>query len=161
MRKMLLVCAAAVTAVVVVGTAAAHIDPTPAKALAGRTTAVAFTVEHGCDGAPTRSLSIRLPAGITSAKPVSKTGWTIVVKRGGPQRSVREVTWKGNLPDSRHGRFAIRLGMPETPNAPGNTLYFPAVQRCTRGVIRWISIPQKGQPEPEHPAPGVTLVRVR
>jgi periplasmic copper chaperone A len=158
MRTMLLVAAAAAAAVVVVGTAAAHIDPTPAKALAGRTTSVAFTVEHGCDGSPTRALSIRLPVGITSAKPVAKTGWTIVVKRGGPRRLVREVTWRGNLPDSRHGRFAIRLGMPETP---GKTLYFPAVQRCTRGVIRWISIPQKGQPEPEHPAPGVTLVRVR
>ncbi len=157
MRRTMLA-ASALVSLVVVGAAAAHIDPTPAKAPAGRTTAVAFTVEHGCDGSPTRSLSIRLPAAITSAKPVSKAGWTIAVKRAGPRRSVREVTWRGNLPDSRHGRFAIRLGMPETP---GKTLYFPAVQRCTRGVIRWIAIPRKGQPEPEHPAPGVTLVRVR
>jgi periplasmic copper chaperone A len=143
-------------ALVAVGVAAAHVDPTPAKALVGRTTTVAFTVEHGCDGSPTRSLAMRMPAGLTSAKPVPKAGWKITVTRAGKQ--VRQVTWRGKLPDSRSSRFAIRLGM---PNAPGKTLYFPAVQRCTRGLIRWIEIPRRGQPEPEHPAPGVTLVRSR
>jgi periplasmic copper chaperone A len=146
----------ALAALVAVGVAAAHIDPTPAKALVGRTTTVAFTVEHGCDGSPTRTLAMRMPSGLTSARPVSKAGWKITVARAGG--SVRQVTWRGTLPDSRESRFAIRLGMPSTP---GKTLYFPVVQRCTRGVIRWIEIPRRGQPEPEHPAPGVTLVRPR
>ena len=99
---------------------------------------------------------MRMPAGLTSVKPVSKAGWTITTAKSGG--SVRQVTWKGTLPASRESRFALRLGM---PNKPGKTLYFPVVQRCTRGVIRWIEIPRKGQPEPEHPAPGVTLVRSR
>jgi uncharacterized protein YcnI len=146
----------ALTALVVVGVATAHIDPTPAKALVGRTTTVAFTVEHGCDGSPTRTLAMRMPAGLTSAKPVAKAGWTITTSRTG--RVPQLVTWRGTLPAWRESRFAIRLGM---PNTPGKTLYFPVVQRCTRGVIRWIEIPRKGQPEPEHPAPGVTLVRPR
>ena len=146
----------ALTALVAVGVAAAHIDPRPAKALVGKTTTVAFTVEHGCDGSPTRSLVMRMPVGLTSVKPVSKAGWTITTAEGGG--TVRLVTWKGRLPDSRESRFALRLGM---PNKPGKTLYFPVVQRCTKGVIRWIEIPRKGQPEPEHPAPGVTLVRSR
>src|SRR5262245_27545238 len=146
----------ALAALVAVGVAAAHIDPTPSKALVGKTTTVAFTVEHGCDGSPTRTLAMRMPAGLTSTKPVPKAGWKITVTRAGA--SVRQVTWRGTLPDSRESRFAIRLGM---PNRPGKTLYFPVVQRCTQGVIRWIEIPRKGQPEPEHPAPGVTLVRSR
>jgi len=146
----------ALAALVAVGAATAHIDPTPAKALVGKTTTVAFTVEHGCDGSPTRMLVMRMPAGLVSAKPVPKAGWTITTAKGGG--SVRQVTWRGTLPASRESRFALRLGM---PNKPGKTLYFPVVQRCTRGVIRWIEIPQKGQPEPEHPAPGVTLVRSR
>ena len=155
-RTTLAVITLASLALVAVGVATAHIDPTPPKALVGGTTTVAFTVEHGCDGSPTRSLAMRMPIGLTSAKPVPKAGWKITVTLAGKQ--VRLVTWRGNLPDSRSSRFAIRLGM---PNAPGRTLYFPAVQRCTRGVIRWIEIPRRGQPEPEHPAPGVTLVRSR
>ena len=146
----------ALAALVSVGVATAHIDPTPTKALVGKATTVAFTVEHGCDGSPTRTLAMRMPAGLTSARPVAKAGWKITVAR--VRASVRQVTWTGTLPDSREGRFAIRLGM---PNKPGKTLYFPIVQRCTKGVIRWIEIPRKGQPEPEHPAPGVTLVRSR
>ena len=55
--------AALALALVAVGVATAHIDPTPPKALVGRTTTVAFTVEHGCDGSPTRSLAMRMPAG--------------------------------------------------------------------------------------------------
>jgi periplasmic copper chaperone A len=155
-RTTLAVITLASLALVAVGVAKAHIDPTPAKALVGRTTTVAFTVEHGCDGSPTRSVAMQMPAGLTSANPVPKAGWKVTVTRAGMR--VRQITWRGNLPDSRSSRFAIRLGM---PNAPGKTLYFPAVQRCTRGVIRWIEIPRRGQPEPEHPAPGVTLVRSR
>ena len=30
------------------------------------------------------------------------------------------------------------------PNTPGKTVYFPTVQRCTKGVIRWIEIPKQG-----------------
>ena len=45
------------------------------------------------------------------------------------------------------------------PNTPGKTLWFPTVQRCVKGVHRWIAIPRKGQPEPEEPAPGVRLVK--
>ena len=146
----------ALAALVWVGVATAHIDPTPTKALVGKTTTVAFTVEHGCDGSPTRTLAMRMPAGLTSARPVPKAGWRITVARAGA--SVRQVTWRGTLPASRESSFAIRLGM---PNKPGKTLYFPIVQRCTKGVIRWIEIPRRGQPEPEHPAPGVTLVRSR
>ena len=52
--------------------------------------------------------------------------------------------------------FELRLGM---PNTPGKTLYFPTVQRCVKGVHRWIQIPVKGKAEPESPAPGVTLVK--
>jgi uncharacterized protein YcnI len=150
------VVALAFAALVAAGVAAAHIDPTPAKALAGRTTTVSFTVEHGCDGSPTRALVMRMPIGLASVKPVPKAGWTITTAKGGG--SVRQVTWRGRLPDGRESRFVLRLGM---PNRPGKTLYFPVVQRCTRGVIRWIEIPRKGQPEPEHPAPAVTLVRSR
>ena len=167
--KRALIPAAVVAALAVIGTATAHVGTTPGTAPAGQTTIVGFAVGHGCDGSPTTSVSIRIPAGVTSAKPRSKPGWRLTIVRGKlPQpvkdfagntvtRGVLSVTWSGGrLPDAQFDTFDLRLGMPSTP---GKTLYFPTVQRCVRGLTRWIQIPKAGQPEPEEPAPGVKLVK--
>jgi uncharacterized protein YcnI len=169
MRKLMLVLSATIVGVVVVGTAAAHVEPAVEEAPAGGSTIIPFVVPHGCDGSPTRSVSIRIAAGVTSAKPQAKPGWRLTIVRGKlPQpvkdfagntvtRGVLQVTWSGgNLPDSQFDTFNILLGM---PNTPGKTVYFPTVQRCAKGVTRWIEIPKAGQDEPEHPAPGVKLVK--
>jgi uncharacterized protein YcnI len=168
MRKALLFIAAAAAALLAAGIAAAHVGTTPGQAPAGQTSVVGFTVGHGCEGSPTRSVTIRIPAGVTSAKPRSKPGWRISIKRGTLAQPVKdfegntvtkgvlEVTWRGTLPDAWYDTFELRLGM---PNTPGKTLYFPTVQRCTKGVHRWIQIPVAGKPEPEEPAPGVRLVK--
>ena len=71
-------------------------------------------------------------------------------------KGVLAVTWTGRLPDAHFDTFTLRLGM---PNTPGKMLYFPTVQRCTKGLYRWIQIPKAGQPEPDSPAPGVKLVK--
>ncbi len=121
MRKTILIIGAVASSLVVIGTAAAHVGTTPSQAPAGQTTVIGFTIGHGCEGSPTRSVSIRLPAGITSAKPRPKAGWTIQVKRGRlPQpvkdfegntirNGVLEVTWRGNLPDAYYDTFELRL----------------------------------------------------
>jgi uncharacterized protein YcnI len=169
MRKMLLITAASVAALAVSGAASAHVGTTPDEAAAGQTSVIGFTVGHGCDGSPTRSVTIRIPAGITAAKPRPKPGWKIAIKRGTLPQPVKDfngntvttgvlqITWSGgSLLDAWFDTFDIRLGMPSTP---GKTLYFPTVQRCTKGLHRWIEIPVKGQPEPEGPAPGVRLIK--
>jgi uncharacterized protein YcnI len=169
MRKTFLVVAATGVALLLAGAAAAHVGTIPGKAPAGQTSEIGFAIGHGCDGSPTRSVSIRIAAGITSAKPKPKPGWRITIKRGKlPQpvkdfegntvtRGVLSVTWSGgSLPDAYYDTFELRLGMPSTP---GKTLYFPTVQRCAKGLYRWIQIPKKGQGEPEFPAPEVTLVK--
>ncbi len=169
MKKTFLMLAAASAALLVVGAAAAHVEPAVEEAPAGGSSIIPFVVPHGCDGSPTRSVSIRIAAGVTSAKPQAKPGWKLTITRGKlaqpvkdfagntVTRGVLQVTWSGgSLPDSQFDTFNILLGM---PNTPGKTVYFPTVQRCARGVTRWIEIPKKGQEEPEHPAPGVKLVK--
>lgn len=169
MKKTLMVAASAVAALIVVGGSAAHVEPAVETAPAGGSTIIPFVVPHGCDGSPTKSVSIQIAAGVTSAKPRSKPGWALTITRGKlPQpvkdfagntvtKGVLSVTWSGgNLPDSQFDTFDVLLGM---PNTPGKTVYFPVVQRCAKGVVRWIQIPKKGQDEPEHPAPGVALVK--
>lgn len=168
MRKTFLI-AASVVALVVIGAASAHVGTTPGKAPAGQTSVIGFIIGHGCDGSPTRTVTIRIPAGITAAKPRPKPGWRIAIKRGKLLQPIKdfegntittgvlEVTWSGGrIADAWYDTFELRLGM---PNTPGKTLWFPTVQRCVKGVHRWIEIPKNGQPETEEPAPGVTLVK--
>ena len=70
---------------------------------------------------------------------------------------VLSVTWSGgSLPDSYYDTFNLYIMV---PNKVGKTLYFPTVQRCAKGVHRWIAIPQKGKPEPEEPAPGLKITK--
>ena len=147
----------------------AHVGANPGTAPAGQSSLIAFGVGHGCEGSPTTSVSIRIPAGVTSAKPRPKAGWRLSIRKGTLPRPVKdfagntvtrgvlEVTWSGGrLLDDYYDTFELNLGM---PNTPGKMLYFPTVQRCVKGVHRWIQIPKKGQPEPEEPAPGVRLVK--
>jgi uncharacterized protein YcnI len=152
-RRLVLVAAA--TSVVLLapgGLASAHIDPDPVDAQAGSRLTVCFTVEHGCEGSPTVQLDMRLPEG--AADPVTEPvdGWdgsvetvdgdVIVTFAGGP------------LADDVEGTFSVTMTLPPTPD---ETVYFPFVQRCEVGEIRWIQIPSESGDELDEPAPAMTL----
>ena len=150
------VLAVAATSAVVLslgGVVSAHIDPDPTEAQAGSRLTVGFTVEHGCEGSPTVQLDMRLPEGVIDpvAEPVD--GWdgsieavdgdTVVTFAGGP------------LADDVEGTFSVSMTLPPTPDV---TLYFPFVQRCEVGEIRWIQIPTEPGDELDEPAPAMSLI---
>jgi uncharacterized protein YcnI len=144
---------AAVTALAILAVASpalAHIDPDPTDAQAGSEVSVGFTVQHGCDGSPTRQLDMRLPDGVSNPVAEPPTGWT-----GGLDGNV--VTFQGGpLPDEQELTFRVRMILPPTPDT---TIYFPFVQRCEVGEIRWIDIPRDGSDtELDEPAPAMQLV---
>jgi uncharacterized protein YcnI len=134
------------------GLASAHIDPDPVEAQAGSRLTVGFTVEHGCEGSPTVQLDMRLPEGVADAVTEPVDGWdgsvatvdgeTIVTFAGGP------------LADDLEGTFSVTMTLPPTPD---ETIYFPFVQRCEVGEIRWIQIPSEPGDELDEPAPAMTL----
>ncbi len=148
-RTILLSTASALAALAVASPALAHVDPDPTEAQAGSTLSVAFTVEHGCEGSPTIQLDMRLPEGVTDASPDQVDGW-----EGSIEGDV--VTFVGGpLPDDEEGTFAVTMTLPPTPDT---TVYFPFVQRCEVGEIRWIAIPTDDSgAEPEEPAPALLL----
>jgi len=148
-RILLLSGASAFAALAIASPAFAHIDPDPTEAQAGSTLSVAFTVEHGCEGSPTIELDMRLPEGVTDASPDPIDGW-----EGSIDADV--VTFVGGpLPDEEEGTFSVTMTLPPTPDT---TIYFPFVQRCEVGEIRWIAIPDEDATgEPEEPAPALLL----
>jgi uncharacterized protein YcnI len=168
MRKTLLL-TVAVAALAAVPAAFGHVEPTQSTAAAGSYPVIGFNVPHGCDGSPTTQVSIQIPGGVSYVKPKVKTGWKIVITKGKLPEPVKDfsgktlttgvvaITWKGGrLPDAYLDTFEMMLGLPDKA---GKTLYFKTVQRCAKGVNRWVEIPVKGQEEPEHPAPAVALTK--
>jgi uncharacterized protein YcnI len=150
LRRLVLISSAAAAAAVLAlaNPVFAHIDPDPSEAQAGSTLSVAFTIEHGCDGSPTVQLDMRLPDGVTDAEPEpfedfeGSIDGNVISYVGGP------------LADDQEATFAVTMTLPPTPDT---TIFFPIVQRCEEGQIRWIGIPDEPGQELDEPAPALAL----
>ncbi len=161
--------AAGLIGALLAATASAHVTLERASAPAGSYYKAVLQVPHGCKGSPTVAIRVRIPDGVTSAKPQPKPGWTLAIKRSKlPQpvdaghgrtidEAVSEVAWSGgSLADAEFDEFKIMLKLPDRAGA---TLYFPVVQQCKSGVQRWIEVPEPGRPDAslETPAPALLL----
>ena len=141
--------AATVLAVVVLAAlpASAHIEPSPVAVEEGASTVISFDVEHGCGDSGSVKFEVKLPEGVTKPVPKAPDGWTgsvadgVVTFTGGPQDHETPLT------------LAIQMTVPSKAGA----IAFPIIQTCEEGSIDWIEITKEGQPEPEHPAPVVTI----
>ena len=129
-----------------------------------------FRVPHGCDGSATTKLTVHIPEGVISVKPMVKPGWTLEVKRGAYAKlysymhgakfteGPKEIIWSGGkLPDAYYDEFVLSTFISgELPS--GDMLYFPVVQECEKGEHRWIEIPTGNAGEKlGDPAPGLKL----
>lgn len=126
----------------------AHVDAQPGQAPAGTEADVGFVITHGCDASPTTSLAIQLPEGVTGT-PQAVEGFQGAADDG------RVVRWTGgNLPAQQKQTFRLHLRL---PNTPGATLYFPAIQSCQLGEIRWVEVPTAGQDPHQLESPAAVL----
>ena len=152
-RRFVLSAAAATAAVLTIGgVVSAHIDPDPTEAQAGSRLTVGFTVEHGCEGSPTVQLDMRLPEGVTDPTTEPIDGWDGSIDTVDGEVS---VTFAGGpLADDVEGTFSVTMTLPPTPDT---TIYFPFVQRCEVGEIRWIGIPAEPGDDLDEPAPAMVL----
>lgn len=162
----------AVAAMAVAGPAFAHVTLEKGEAPVGSTYKAVLRVPHGCEGAPTNVVRVKVPEGFIAVKPMPKPGWTLEKVRGAYAKAydyhgtplaegVREVVWSGgSLADDEYDEFVLR-GMLVGELTVGDTLYFPTVQECPDGKVeRWIEVPAAGQSSDdlEMPAPGVRLI---
>ena len=153
--------------------ASAHITLENPQAPVGASYKAVLRVPHGCEKSATTAIRVRIPDGFIEVKPMPKPGWKLDVVRGKYQKpmsvrgtqvteGVTEVDWTGgNLPDAYYDEFVL-TGFIGDEAPAGQTLYFPIVQECEKGVTRWIEIPAgNGAPEPAEPAAGLKLLPKR
>lgn len=162
---------AALAAAVMAGPALAHVTLETQQAPVGSTYKAVLRVPHGCNGAATTRVRIRIPDGVIAVKPMPKPGWTLETTKGKYGKAydyygtptaegVTEVSWSGGkLPDEHYDEFVLRAYL-TADLKPETTLHVPVVQECEGGgVERWIEIPAAGKSADDYkfPAPGLKL----
>lgn len=143
------------------GAASAHVSISSGPATSDKSQEIAFSVGHGCEGADTSSVTIEIPAGVTSVRPMSSDFGRVEVTTD-DAGVVTAVTWSKIastvLPaDIAFYKFVVRL---KTPNQAFTTLYFPAHQTCTdsegnESSVDWVALEETPDAEP---APSLVVV---
>jgi uncharacterized protein YcnI len=166
-RKRIVLALVTVFALALPSLASAHVTVSPDEAPAEGYATLTFTVPHGCDGAATNSLQVKMPDQVVSATPGVVPGWNIKTKEGKLANpvvqegekvtsGVREVTWSGGpLPDGQLQQFVLSVSF---AGKEGEAAEFKAIQGCVDGSqTAWIQETPASGEEPEHPAPTVML----
>ena len=155
----------------------AHVTLETAQATVGSGYKAVLRVGHGCEGSPTTAIRIRIPEGIIAVKPMPKPGWKLEVTNAKYAKSyevghgvkvdegVKEISWSGgNLPEAFYDEFVFTATI-ASDMKPDQSVYFPTVQQCEKGVHRWIEVPAAGGQrhggEGGEPAPALLLVPAR
>ena len=154
------------------GVAAAHVTVSSANAAPGGYGKLTFSVPDESDTASTVALRIQLPADtpITSVRAQPVPGWTVSLTRAAldppvqtedgetVDSAVSVVEFRadagGGIAPGEFQEFALSGG----PFPDVDSLAFNAVQSYSDGSeVAWIEPTVEGQPEPEHPAPVLSL----
>ena len=169
----LVVAVLAIAAVgVMSGTAWAHVIVQPGTLPKGATDVIfGFSTPNETPSANVTQLEIDFPTDhpLLGVYAATMPGWnaTVVSTKlakpvttddGQVTEAVSQITWTATgvgIPPQQFGLFTVSVGQ-----LPSNTkkLTFKALQTYSDGtIVRWIEVPVKGTPEPEHPAPTLTL----
>lgn len=155
--------------VLFVAASSAHVTLEKREAQVGAPYKAVLRVPHGCEGAATIAIRIRVPEGMIAVKPMPKPGWKIDTVKGkypktytyfhGAKLSegVTEISFSGgSLPDDYYDEFVF-TGFLAGELKAGQTLYVPVVQECEKGIHRWIEIPAAGKSSGDFPEPAPAL----
>ena len=149
--------------------ASAHVTVSPDSLPKGATAELTFKVPNEESNATTTQVQLQIPTDhpIAQVLPRQIPGWTVAVKTttlstplktddGTFTTAVSEIDWTGGtIPVGQYQDFQVSVDPLPTDT---NQLVFKAVQTYSNGdIVRWIDLTQAGQPDPEHPAPVLTL----
>lgn len=149
--------------------ASAHVTVSPTSLPKGATAELTFKVPNEESNATTTQIQLQIPTDhpIAQVLPRDIPGWKAAVKTttltkplktddGTFTTAVSEIDWTGGaIPVGQYQDFQVSVD--PLPTDTGQ-LVFKAVQTYSNGdVVRWIDLTQPGQPDPDHPAPVLTL----
>jgi uncharacterized protein YcnI len=152
----------------------AHVTVEPSTATQGGDAVLSFVVPTESDSASTTKVQVFMPQDhpIASVSVRPHPGWQVKVAThklttplasddGQVTEAVSSVTWTSDSPrdaiaPGQYEEFEVSAG----PLPDVSSLTFKTLQTYSDGsIVRWIDPPAPaGQPEPEHPAPVVTLL---
>jgi uncharacterized protein YcnI len=173
MRKFGLAAVCALVLVVLdAGVAAAHVTVSPQSLPQGTDDAIlTFRVPNESATAAVTGLKIQFPLAhpIVLVNPEAGSGWQVnVIKSTLPKpittddgtftSTTSQIDWSGStIPVGQFGEFnVLAQGVPSGTSQ----LVFKAIQTYSDGtVVSWIQVPSKAVPDPEHPAPIITLTK--
>jgi uncharacterized protein YcnI len=153
--------------------AGAHVSVTPSSAPKGGFQVLSFNVPNEEANANTVKLEATIPTKypIASVSTQPMYGWTASVEKttlakpvetddGQVTEAVSKITWTATGDGLLPGQFDLfTISAGPLPTKP-NKLIFKAIQTYSNGeVVSWIQQTVKGAPEPEHPAPTLTLTK--
>jgi len=151
-----------------VSPASAHVSVS-SPGFANQTQVLTFGVGHGCEGADTTRIEVRIPSDVTSVSALPSF-WGEAELVTNDAGLVTSVVWKKDKARANadhYYQFAIRVKLPD---APFTTLYFPTKQSCKLSngeekVTDWAALPgeskQDSSGEEDSPAPAVQILPVR
>jgi uncharacterized protein YcnI len=173
-RLFMVTAVAAAVVLLGAGTAGAHVEVTPSSLPKGGEAVFSFSVPNEEENANTIVLEVTFPTKFPIASVLVKpmTGWTITTETaklakpittddGTVTEAVSKVTWTAlpnqGLAPGQFDLFTVSAGpLPKKTSK----LEFKALQTYSDGtIVRWIDPTVKGTPEPEHPAPTLTLTK--
>jgi periplasmic copper chaperone A len=162
---------AAALLVLSAGAAQAHVTVNPTTALPGSFQELTFQAPNESADARFVKLVVHLPNAqpLASLNPRALQGWTISTAKarlpkpittddGTATEYTSEITWTaaadGGIPPEQYQDFVISAG----PFPAKGTMVFTVDQFYSDGtVVHWDQPSPAGKPEPEHPAPVLTL----
>jgi uncharacterized protein YcnI len=153
----------------IAGPAFAHVTVSSTDAASGGFGKAVFRVPTESETASTTKLVVTLPQDTPFAflNAQTKPGWKVTIKEAKLAKptkvgdfeltkAVRTITWTSTgagIPPSQFDEFAISGG----PFPDADTIAFTAEQTYSDGkVVAWDQV-QKGDTEPEHPAPTLSM----
>ena len=164
--------AASLLVLATTGAASAHVTVNPNTLPGGGYAELSFRVPTESDKASTVKLQVVFPQteplALVDVKPMQ--GWKVSVVKVKPATPVSDddgpvaevvqsVTWTADstaagIPPGGFNDFDISVG----PLPTAGTMEFKALQSYSDGsIVRWIEDTKPGQPEPDNPAPVLTL----
>ena len=150
----------------------AHVTVHPSSLPAGSSDVeITFRVPNERDNADTTSVQVFFPTNLPllTVDVLPVPGWIDTVHTrnlaipvqtddGPVSQVVSDVTWTataGGISQGQYEDFPVAAGAVPDHSGP---LVFKALQTYSSGeVVRWIEVPVTGQPEPDTPAPVLTL----